>query len=107
MPSRPQGEAGGFILSGITSTKGVAIGLTLARETLKWKHTLRGFVDYRRQNGMTSRERYLASYEGDHNISSDLYALLTLSYERDPFQGSTGVLRSRWGLATRSSTMTA
>lgn len=81
------GEAGGFISSGNTNTKGVALGVTLAKETLKWKHTLRGFVDYQRQNGVTSRERYLAGYEGNYNISPELYALLTLSYERDPFSG--------------------
>lgn len=81
------GEAGGFISSGNTNTKGVAIGVKVAKETLKWKHTLRGFVDYQRQNGVTSRERYLAGYEGNYNISPDLYALLTLSYERDPFSG--------------------
>jgi len=81
------GEAGGFISSGNTNTQGVALGLNVAKETRKWKHSLRGFVDYQRQDGVTSRERYFAGYEGNFNITPDFYALLTLSWERDPFSG--------------------
>lgn len=81
------GEAGAFLSSGNTDTKGVALGITLTKETLKWKHQLRGFVDYQEQNGVKNRERYFAGYEGNYNISPRLYALLTLSYERDQFSG--------------------
>lgn len=81
------GEAGGFISSGNTSTKGVAIGVNVAKDTLRWHHAFRGFVDYQRQDGVTSRERYFAGYEGHYNITPDFFALLTLSYERDPFSG--------------------
>lgn len=81
------GEAGGFISSGNTNTKGVALGLNVSKETRKWKHSLRGFVDYQQQDGVTSRERYFAGYEGNYNITPDFYALLTLSWERDPFSG--------------------
>lgn len=81
------GEAGGFISSGNTNTKGVAVGINFAKETRKWKHGFRGFVDYQRQDGVTSRERYFAGYEGHYNITPDFFALLTLSYERDPFSG--------------------
>jgi putative salt-induced outer membrane protein len=81
------GEAGGFISSGNTSTKGVAIGVNVAKETRLWKHSLRGFVDYQRQDGVTTRERYFAGYEGNYNITPRFYALLTLSYESDIFAG--------------------
>jgi putative salt-induced outer membrane protein len=81
------GEAGGFISSGNTDTKGVAIGVNVTKETRQWKHSLRGFVDYQRQDGTTTRERYFAGYEGNYNITPNLYALLTLSWERDPFSG--------------------
>jgi putative salt-induced outer membrane protein len=81
------GEAGGFISSGNTNTKGVAIGVNVTKETRRWTHALRGFVDYQRQDGITSRERYFAGYEGHYNITPDFFALLTLSYERDPFSG--------------------
>lgn len=81
------GEAGGFISTGNTDTKGVAIGVNVAKETRQWKHAVRGFVDYQRQDGVTTRERYFAGYEGNYNITPNFYALLTLSYERDPFSG--------------------
>jgi putative salt-induced outer membrane protein len=81
------GEAGGFVSSGNTSTQGVAIGVNLDKQTLNWTHSVRGFIDYQRQDGVTSRERYLAAYEGNYNITPNLYALTTLSYERDPFSG--------------------
>ncbi len=81
------GEAGGFISSGNTDTKGLAIGVNLAKETRQWKHAVRGFVDYQKQDGVTSRERYFAGYEGNYNITPNFYALLTLSYDRDPFSG--------------------
>ncbi len=81
------GEAGGFISSGNTSTKGVAIGANLDKQTRQWKHALRGFVDYQRQNGRTTRERYFAGYEGNYNITPNFYALATLAYEKDRFSG--------------------
>jgi putative salt-induced outer membrane protein len=81
------GEAGGSISSGNTNTRAVALGLNLSKETRQWKHSLRGFVDFQRQEGATTRERYFAGYEGNYNITPDFYALLTLSYERDPFSG--------------------
>jgi len=81
------GEAGGFVSTGNTNTQGVALGVNLSKETRLWKHALRGFVDYQRQEGITTRERYFAGYEGNYNITPNLYALLTLSYERDQFSG--------------------
>ncbi|WP_426164740.1 DUF481 domain-containing protein [Sandarakinorhabdus sp. DWP1-3-1] len=81
------GEAGANISSGNTNNKGVAIGLNFAKETRSWKHSVRGFVDYQRQDGVTTRERYFAGYEGNYNITPNFYALATLSYERDTFSG--------------------
>lgn len=81
------GEAGAFNSSGNTNTTGVAIGINLTKETRKWKHAFRGFVDYQRQEGVTTRERYFAGYEGNYNINPRLYALLALSFEKDEFSG--------------------
>ena len=81
------GEAGGFISSGNTSTKGIAVGANLVKETRSWKHSLRGFVDFQRQDGVTTRERYFAGYEGNYNITPNFYALATLAYEKDRFSG--------------------
>jgi putative salt-induced outer membrane protein len=82
-----QGEAGAFVSSGNTSNRGVAIGATVVKETRQWKHSLRGLVDYQEDNGVKSRERYFAGYEGNYNITPNFYALVTLSYERDVFSG--------------------
>jgi putative salt-induced outer membrane protein len=81
------GEAGGFVSSGNTSTEGIAVGANLSKETRQWKHSLRGFVDYQRQDGRTTRERYFAGYEGNYNITPNFYALATLAYEKDRFSG--------------------
>jgi putative salt-induced outer membrane protein len=81
------GEIGGSISSGNTNTKALAIGINLNKETRAWKHALRGFVDFQRQDGRTTRERYFAGYEGNYNITPDFYALATLAYEKDRFSG--------------------
>lgn len=81
------GEAGAFASSGNTNTRGIAIGVNVAKESRRWKHALRGFVDYQRQDGITTRERYLAGYQGNYNITPRLFALLALSYEKDEFSG--------------------
>lgn len=81
------GEAGAFASSGNTNTRGIAIGVNLNKESLHWKHALRGFVDFQRQDGMTTRERYLAGYQGNYNITPRLFALLALTYEKDAFSG--------------------
>lgn len=81
------GEAGAFASSGNTSNTGVAIGVTVTKDTLQWRHNLRAIVDYQREDGQTSKERWFLGYEGNYNITPNLYALLTLGYERDRFSG--------------------
>ena len=70
-----QGEAGGFISTGNTRNRGVAVGVSLTKESRSWKHALRGIVDYQEDNGVASRERYFAGYEGNWKFSSRAYAL--------------------------------
>ena len=81
------GEFGAFFTSGNTDNTGVALGLKFTKESLRWKHQLRGFIDYQKQNDVTTAQRYFAGYEGNYNITPRLYALLTLSYESDIFAG--------------------
>ncbi len=81
------GEIGAFASSGNTNTRGVAIGVNLSKETIRFKHALRGFVDYQRQDGVTTRERYLAGYQGNYNITPRFFALLALTFEKDEFSG--------------------
>jgi putative salt-induced outer membrane protein len=81
------GEVGAFASTGNTSNVGAVIGLKAAKETRRWKHSFNGIIDYQRQSGLVSKQRYLAGYEGHYNISPALYSLLTLSYESDRFSG--------------------
>ncbi len=92
------GEAGAFLSSGNTNTRGIAIGIDLVKETTRWKHVLHGFADFQRQDGVTTRERYLASYAGNYNITPRLYSLLTLAYEQDRFSGFNSRLSESIGL---------
>ena len=96
-----QGEAGGFISTGNTRNRGVAVGLSLTKESRSWKHALRGIVDYQEDNGVASRERYFAGYEGNWKFSSRAYALLALSWERDRFTGFSSRFTQAIGLGYR------
>lgn len=96
-----QGEAGGFVSTGNTENRGVAIGIALAKENRRWKHSLRGIVDYQEDRGVASRERYFAGYEGNWKFSQRGYALLALSWERDKFTGFDSRFTQALGLGYR------
>ena len=96
-----QGEAGGFISSGNTENRGLAVGVNLSKETRHWKHSLRGIVDYQEDQGVTSRERYFAGYEGNWKFTPRGFAVLALSWERDRFTGFTSRFTQAIGLGYR------
>jgi putative salt-induced outer membrane protein len=96
-----QGEAGGFISTGNTENRGLAVGVNVSKESRQWKHSLRGIVDYQEDNGVASRERYFAGYEGNWKFSSRAYALLALSWERDKFTGFSSRFTEAVGLGYR------
>jgi putative salt-induced outer membrane protein len=81
--------------------RGVAVGVSLTKESRSWKHALRGIVDYQEDNGVASRERYFAGYEGNWKFSSRAYALLALSWERDRFTGFSSRFTQAIGLGYR------
>lgn len=95
------GELGGFISSGNTENRGLAIGINLTKETRRWKHGLRGQVDYQEDQGITSRERYFAGYEGNWKFSPRGFAVLALNYERDRFTGFSSRYTEALGLGYR------
>ena len=82
-----EGSLGAATSSGNTRSSGVAIGVKLAKESLRWKHALAANVDYQRDNGLTSKERYFAGYNGNYKFNERLYAYGLLSWERDRFAG--------------------
>ncbi|MCU0890623.1 MAG: DUF481 domain-containing protein [Sandarakinorhabdus sp.] len=96
-----QGEAGGFISSGNTENRGLAVGVNLGKETRRWKHTLRGVMDYQEDNGVTSRERYFAGYEGNWKFNGHGFAVLALSWEQDRFTGFSSRFTQSIGIGYR------
>ncbi|GAA0278253.1 hypothetical protein GCM10009127_18990 [Alteraurantiacibacter aestuarii] len=82
-----EGQIGGFQSSGNTSSVGLTAKLDLEREGLDWTHKLRAAVDYRRNNGQTSREQLLLAYEPQYQIGDDMFLFGLAQFERDRFQG--------------------
>jgi putative salt-induced outer membrane protein len=76
-------EAGGFRSTGSTSEIGISVAATVSRAGLQWTHKLTGNIDYRRANGVTSRERYFASYEPRYQFDPRGFAYGLAQFERD------------------------
>ncbi|EQB01809.1 membrane protein [Sphingobium quisquiliarum P25] len=76
-------EAGGFRSTGSTSEIGLSGNLSLKRTGIQWSHKLSASADYRRANGVTSRERYTASYEPRYEFNSRGFSYGLAQFERD------------------------
>jgi len=85
-----KGELGGFRATGNSSNTGLAAALSLKRKGIDWTHKLRGRADYQRNNGVTSREQFFASYEPNYKVSDRVFLYGLAQYERDRFQGFSG-----------------
>jgi putative salt-induced outer membrane protein len=96
-----QGEAGGFVSTGNTENRGAAVGVTLNKESLRFKHMLRGIVDYQEDRGIVSRERYFAGYEGNWKFDRRGFLVLALSWEQDRFTGFTSRFTQALGIGYR------
>lgn len=81
------GELGGFLTTGNSSTKGVSAGLHLTKDGLQWRHKLNVMADYQRAEGATTQNQQTASYEGNYKLSPRLYLFGLGMFERDKFQG--------------------
>lgn len=82
-----EGSLGAFASSGNTSSSGVALGLTLTKESLRWKNTFGAGVNYQKDNGVTSQERYFIGNKLDYKFSERFYVYGLLGWERDTFAG--------------------
>ena len=76
-------EAGGFRSTGSTSEIGISASARATRNGLQWSHKLSASADYRRANGVTSRERYFASYEPKYQFDPRGFAYGLAQFERD------------------------
>lgn len=76
-------EAGGFHSTGSTSEIGISASANLKRTGLQWSHKISANVDYRRANGIVSRERYFASYEPRYQFDPRGFLYGLAQFERD------------------------
>ena len=76
-------QAGGFRSTGSTSEIGISANVAIKRTGIQWSHKLSAAADYRRANGVTSRERYSASYEPRYQFDQRGFAYGLTQFERD------------------------
>lgn len=80
-------EVGGFISKGNSDITGLAAIVDLTRDGLRWRQKMRLQADYQESGGVTSRERYLASYEPNYKVSDRAYIYGAALAESDRFLG--------------------
>ena len=96
-----QGQIGGFQASGNSDEIGISAALELNREGIDWEHKLRASADYRRTDGVTSREQFLVRYEPRYQINERLFAFGLAQFERNTRQGFSGRYAVSGGLGYR------
>ncbi|GGD66438.1 DUF481 domain-containing protein [Croceicoccus mobilis] len=82
-----KGEFGALASTGNSEDVGVTAGFKASRVGINWRHAVRLSFDYQRSDGDTTRERYLAAYEPNINISKSAFVYGLGQFERDKVQG--------------------
>ena len=96
-----EGQVGFFQSSGNTDSIGLTAQIKLNRKGINWEHRFRAAADYRRNNGATDREQFVAVYEPRIQISERMFAYALAQYERDRFQGFSGRYSASGGIGLR------
>lgn len=96
-----QGQIGGFQSSGNTDEFGVTAALEVTREGINWEHHLRLSGDYRRTDGVTSREQLLARYEPRYQFNERLFSYGLVQFDRNVQQGFSARYAVSGGLGYR------
>jgi putative salt-induced outer membrane protein len=73
--------------TGNTDNLALSLALDLDRKGIDWQHHLKATADVQRSNGLTTGERYFASYEPRYNLSKRAFVYGVAQFERNPFQG--------------------
>lgn len=76
-------QAGGFRSTGSTTEIGISANVAIKRTGIQWSHKLSASADYRRANGVTSRERYSAGYEPRYEFDPRGFVYGLTQFERD------------------------
>lgn len=96
-----RGEIGASRSTGNTENLGLAVGLKLERKGVDWQHLLKASADLQRSSGVTTREKYVASYEPRYNLGARSFAFAVAQFERNPFQGFKGRYAVSGGIGYR------
>lgn len=80
-------EVGGFRSTGSTSELGLSGSAKIKRTGIQWSHELLASADYRKANGVVSRDRYLLSYQPKYQFDPRGFAYGLALFERDPAIG--------------------
>ncbi|KLI63806.1 membrane protein [Aurantiacibacter marinus] len=96
-----QGQIGGFQSSGNSDEFGVTAALEAKREGIDWEHRLRLSGDFRRTDGVTSREQILARYEPRFQINDRLFSYGLIQFDRNVQQGFSARYAASGGLGYR------
>ncbi len=84
--------------SGNTDQIGVGFGADAVKEIGRWKHEFTGLVEYQRDNGVTTKQRYLAGYNINYTFNHRAYVFGNSLYENDRFGGFTYRISETAGL---------
>lgn len=73
--------------TGNTDNLALSLAVDLDRKGIDWEHQLKATADFQRSSGVTTGERYFASYEPRYNLNKRAFAYGIAQFERNPFQG--------------------
>lgn len=76
-------EVGGFRSTGSTSELGLSGSATIKRTGIQWSHEVLASADYRKANGVVSRDRYLLSYQPRYQFDPRGFVYGLAQFERD------------------------
>jgi putative salt-induced outer membrane protein len=85
-----RGQIGVSRSTGNTDNLALSLALDLDRKGIDWQHHNKATADFQRSNGLTTGERYFASYEPRYNLSKRAFVFGIGQFERNPFQGFDG-----------------
>ncbi len=96
-----QGEAGVGFTSGNTRTSSAVATIALKKDGIRLRHNFNALADYQRDNGVTTREKYLAGYKLDYKFNDRMYAWGLGQWDRDRFGGISRRFTESAGLGYR------
>ncbi len=80
-------QAGASFASGNSDNVAAGLSIDAARTAGPWVHNVKAYVDIAEADGVTSQERWGASYKLDYAFSERTYVYGRFSYDQDEFSG--------------------